>query len=161
MKALCKNLVAAAACAFVALPLAAQQPGPVVSRLEARKVVATADGGESFGSAGLARPGDVIEYVVTYRNTGREPVKNLVATLPIPPDTELVPGSARPATAKAGVDSNAFGDMPLKRSAQRNGVQVEEQVPLREYRYLRWVAAELAGEKSLTFAARVRVVDGK
>lgn len=161
MRAFCKNLGAVVICASVALPLAAQQPGPVVSHLEARKVVATADGRESFGSAGLARPGDVIEYVATYRNTGREPVKNLVATLPIPPDTELVPGSVRPATAKAGVDSNAFGDMPLKRSVQRDGLQVEEQIPLREYRYLRWVAGELAGEKSVTFAARVRVVDGK
>ncbi|MGZ5033767.1 MAG: hypothetical protein ACXWAC_11270 [Usitatibacter sp.] len=132
-----------------------------MSRLEARKVVATADGGETFGSAGLARPGDVIEYVVTYRNTGSEPVKNLVATLPIPPDTELVPGSARPATAQAGVDTKAFGDIPLKRSVQRDGVQVEEPIPVGEYRYLRWFAAELAGEKSLKFSARVKVVDGK
>jgi uncharacterized repeat protein (TIGR01451 family) len=145
---------------FFAAPLHAQQPnGPVEMRLEARKVVRAADGQESFTTATQAKPGDVIEYVATYRNVSRQAVSNLAATLPIPANTEFVSGSAKPAAAKASVDSRAFGDMPLTRKVQRNGREVEEPVPFREYRYLRWFPGELGGEKSMTFTARARVVE--
>jgi uncharacterized repeat protein (TIGR01451 family) len=143
---------------LAAAPLQAQQNGPVETRLEARKVVRAADGQEAFTAAADAKPGDVIEYVATYRNRGRAAVRNLQATLPIPADTELVAASANPPAAKASVDARTWGDMPLKRNVTRNGVQVEEQVPLREYRYLRWSPGELGGEQTLTFTARVRVI---
>jgi uncharacterized repeat protein (TIGR01451 family) len=156
MKSIVKVLAIAAMLAAPAVH--SQQNGPVETRLEARKVVRAADGQESFAAASEAKPGDVIEYVATYRNRGRAAVRNLQATLPIPPDTEFVPSSANPPAAKASVDSRTWGDMPLKRKVVRNGVQVEEQVPLREYRYLRWSAGELGGEQTLTFAARVRVI---
>src|SRR5215213_4465793 len=124
MKSMLRVLGAVAILA--AAPLHAQQNGPVETRLEARKVVRAADGQESFAPATDARPGDVIEYVATYRNRGRAAVRDLQATLPIPPDTELVPSSANPPAAKASVDSRAWGDIPLKRKVVRNGVQVEE-----------------------------------
>jgi uncharacterized repeat protein (TIGR01451 family) len=149
----------AAACACAALPLAAQQASPIESRLESRKVVVSADGKETLAPADKAGPGDVIEYAATYRNTGKQTVKNLVATLPIPDQTEFIPGSAKPATAKAGLDANTFAEMPLKRTVTRNGVSVEQPVPSREYRYLRWFPGELGGDKSVTFTARVRILD--
>jgi uncharacterized repeat protein (TIGR01451 family) len=139
--------------------LHAQQAGPIETRLEQRKVVRAADGQESFAPATAVKPGDVIEYAATYRNTTRSPVRNLEATLPIPSNTEFVPGSPAPASAKASVDARTWGDIPLKRKAVRGGVQVEEPVPAREYRYLRWFPGELGGEKSVTFTARVRVID--
>jgi len=142
-----------------AAPLYAQQNGPIETRLEARTVVRAADGKESFAPATAAKPGDVIEYAATYRNLSRQPVRNLEATLPIPSNTEFVPGSAKPAAAKASLDSRTWGDMPLKRKVLRDGREVEEQVPFREYRYLRWYPGELGGEKSMTFTARVRVVE--
>jgi uncharacterized repeat protein (TIGR01451 family) len=154
----CKGLGAVALCALV-FPSWAQQGGPVETRLEARKVMVAADGRETFAAAESARPGDVIEYVATYRNTGREPVRNLEATLPIPANTELVPGSARPAGARASVDARDFRDPPLMRTVQRDGRALEEAVPLREYRALRWYPGELAGEKAVSFVARVRIVD--
>jgi uncharacterized repeat protein (TIGR01451 family) len=141
------------------LPLQAQQPAPVESKLEQRKVVRAADGKESFAPAGAVKPGDEIEYVATYRNLSRSSVKNLEATLPIPANTEFVPGSQKPAAARASLDSRSWGDVPLKRKVQRDGREIEEQVPYREYRYLRWPAAELGGEKVLTYTARVRVLD--
>lgn len=161
MKAFVKHTVLAAVCLCAALPLAAQQQNPVETRLEARKVVPAADGKETFASADAARPGDVIEYAATYRNTSRQPVKNLVATLPIPDKTEYLPGSARPANAQAGLDSSAFAAIPLKRTVTRNGARVEEQVPFREYRYLRWFPGELGADQVVTFTARVRVVDDR
>jgi uncharacterized repeat protein (TIGR01451 family) len=137
--------------AFAALPLRADE-GPVETRLEARVVVRAADGRESFAPAESARPGDVIEYVATYRNGGDHAVKGLEATLPIPAHTELVPGSIRPATARASLDAASFAALPLKRG--------KELVPYRDYRYLRWQVAQLDPKKSVSFSARVRVVDG-
>lgn len=144
---------------LVAVPLHAQQSGPIESRLEQRTVVRAADGKESFAPATAVKPGDVIEYAVTYRNASRQSVRNLEATLPIPSNTEFVPGSAKPAAAKASLDSRSWADIPLKRKVLRDGREVEEQVPFREYRYLRWFPGELGGEKSMTFTARVRVVE--
>ena len=144
---------------LAAAPLQAQQSSPIETRLEARKVVRAADGSESFAPATAAKPGDVIEYVATYRNVTRQPVRNLEATLPIPGNTEFVPGSPKPAAAKASVDSRSWADMPLKRKAMRDGREIEEPVPVREYRYLRWYPGELAGDKTMTFTARVRVLE--
>src|SRR6185369_10694463 len=81
--------VAAFACIAAAFPALAQQNNnnPLVTRLEAHKVVRAADGTEKLAPAESARPGDVIEYVATYRNTGKQPIRNLEATLPIPHDT--------------------------------------------------------------------------
>lgn len=138
----------------------AQQAQPLQSRLEARKVL-VAEGRESLVDAASARPGDVIEYAATYRNAGKSAITGLQATLPIPPETEFIPGSARPAPAKASLDGRAFADIPLKRTVQRDGRPVEEAVPWREYRALRWTAGELGAEKSATFTARVRVTDDR
>jgi uncharacterized repeat protein (TIGR01451 family) len=145
----------------IALPLAAQTPAKnaVETRLDLHKVTRTADGRESVVDADSAKPGDTLEYVVTYRNTSGEAVRDLVATLPIPQATEYIAGSARPATAKASLDARAFDAMPLKRKVKRDGRDVEEAVPLRDYRYLRWPATELGANKSLTFVARVKVIE--
>ena len=150
--------------AMLALVLAAgiahaQQKGPLESTLEQRKVARGADGRESLVPATSVRPGDVIEYVATYRNTGRAPITGVEATVPIPANTEYMPGSAEPRDAKASVDGRTYSAMPLKRQVVRDGKTVEETVPAREYRYLRWSAPQLAGEKSVRFSARVRVLD--
>jgi uncharacterized repeat protein (TIGR01451 family) len=143
----------------MAAPPAQGQEGPLETRLEARKVTRAADGRETYAPADAARPGDVIEYAATYRNTGERAIRDLVATLPIPPHTEFVAGSARPAAAHASVDAARFEALPLKRRVSRDGRAVEEAVPLRDYRALRWQVASLAARQSVTFTARVRVVD--
>src|SRR5471032_570873 len=92
MRTIFNALSAAAMLVIAALPLHAQ-PSAIESTLEARKVVRGADGAESFASADVAKPGDVIEYVATYRNTSAETIRDLEATLPIPAHTELIAGS--------------------------------------------------------------------
>ncbi len=141
-----------------ALPLHAQTAA-VESTLEARRVVRGADGSESFASADVAKPGDVIEYVATYRNTTREAIHDLEATLPIPPHTELIPGSARPSAARASLDAREFASLPLKRKTLRDGREVDEAVPFREYRFLRWAPVQLGAQKSVTYVARVKVLE--
>lgn len=141
-------------------PVAAQQQGnPLVTQLEARKVVRGADGKETFGAADNAKPGDVIEYVATYRNTGKQPLRDLEATLPIPANTEFLPGTANPSNAKASLDAKTFAAMPLKRTTVKDGKPVEALVPARDYRALRWSTAELPAEKSARYTARVKVLE--
>ena len=91
--------------------------------------------------------------------TGKDAIRGLKATLPIPPQTEFIPGSARPAKAQASLDGLAFADVPLRRKATRDGQAVEEAVPWREYRALRWAAGDLGAGSSLTFTIRVRVIE--
>lgn len=141
--------------------LAPKAQGAVESRLEARKVVTAADGKETFAAANTAKPGDVIEYVATYRNTTKQPVRNLQATLPIPADMELLQGSQKPAAATASTDGTTFAPMPLRRKATKAGAQGDELVPLRDYRALRWSTPELAGEKVFSVSARARVSDDR
>jgi len=153
---------AAAALAACLAPAQAQRAGTdVETRLEARKIVAAADGKETYVAADQARPGDVIEYVATYRNTTRQPVRNLDGTLPIPQQTEFLPGSQNPAQANASLDGKTYSPMPLTRKVKRDGVTVDEAVPARDYRFLRWHADVLGAEKSVTFTARVRVIDDR
>ena len=153
---------ALAAFAMVASGAEAQKPGTdVETRLEARKVVAAGDGKETFAPAGQARPGDVIEYVATYRNTTRQPIRNLDGTLPIPQQTEFLPGSQKPAQANASLDGLTYAPIPLTRKVQRDGMTVDEAVPTRDYRFIRWHADVLGAEKSVAFTARVRVIDDR
>lgn len=161
-----KNLIAALmalAVGLAAAPAVVAQGtgGPLESRLEARKVIRAADGKESLAAADAAKPGDVIEYVATYRNGGAGAITGLQATMPIPPGTEFIPGTTRPATAAASLDGRAFSPIPLRRTVTRDGKQVAEPVPYREYRALRWNARELGGGKELAFTARVRVIDDR
>ena len=156
-----RDLMAAlVALSLFAAPAAFAQKagGPLQSRLVAHKVV-VAEGRERLVEATAAKPGDLIEYVATYRNAGEDAITGLQANLPIPSQTEFVPGTARPAQAKASLDGRTFADIPLKRTVERDGRRIEEQVPYREYRALRWIVGELGGGKSADFAARVKVMD--
>lgn len=135
--------------------------GGVESRLEVSKVVVK-EGKEALEPAGTARPGDILHYVATYSNKGRAGVTNLEATLPIPPSTELLIDSIRPAGAKASTGGSTFSDVPLKRKVrQANGAEFEQVVPAREYRSLRWYPGALAAGASVSFSARVKVVDDR
>lgn len=158
-----KRHLRAALATFIVAGLAhAQAPaGPLEVRLVASKVVAEA-GRERLVDAADARPGDLIEYAATYRNTGRTPLREVQATLPIPRETALVPGSIRPAGARASLDGTAFDEYPIKRRVRRpSGEEILEAVPPAEYRALRWRLSELAPGASATVHARVRVVDDR
>ena len=66
----------------------AKATGPLASELQARKVVKAADGREELASADAAKPGDVLEYTATFRNTGKTTLTRVEATLPIPDNVE-------------------------------------------------------------------------
>lgn len=125
-----------------------------------RAKVVVENGREVMQSAAIAKPDDVLEEVATYTNTSKSALKSVEATLPIPPNTELVMASVKPANAKASIDGKSFSKLPLTRKVrQPNGVEVEQPVPLSEYRYLRWYPGELQPGKPLSFSARFRVAN--
>lgn len=69
----------------------------LMGNLEAFRVVVNEEGVEDFLSADNARPDDVIEYRLTYTNTGDDPLQNVHITDPIPVGTVLVyPSATKP-----------------------------------------------------------------
>ncbi len=132
---------------------------PLNIRLERSKVVVVA-GKESLQNASTAKPGDVLQDLATYTNKSSQVLRGVEATLPVPPNTELMMNSVTPATARASVDGINFFVMPLKRKVkQANGVEVEQAVALSEYRYLRWYPGELGAQQSIVFSARFSVAE--
>lgn len=132
---------------------------PLQIKLVRSKVV-NVGGREVKESAAVAKPGDMLEEVATYTNTSKAALKGLEATLPVPLNTELVLASVKPANAKASIDGKTFANVPLvQKVRQSNGVEVEQPVPLGQYRYLRWYPGELAADRSMTFVARFKLSD--
>ena len=138
-------------------------PGTAADPLQIRLVrskVVLENGKEVMQSAAEAKPGDILEEVATYTNTAKAVLKSVEATLPIPLNTELVMASVRPANAKASIDGKRFSPMPITRKVrQPNGVEVEQTVPLGEYRYLRWYPGDLSSGKPMSFSARFKVAN--
>jgi uncharacterized repeat protein (TIGR01451 family) len=77
----------------VSLAAAAKDDG-LTGSIEAFRVIVTEDGKEDFLPADKAKPKDVIEYRLTYRNDGSDPVRSIFITDPIPSGTEYIESSA-------------------------------------------------------------------
>lgn len=131
---------------------------PLQGVLEQYRVVRLADGKESRVPAENIKPGETLEYLVRYTNKGEVPVSQFVVTLPIPQGLELMSLSDQPRAALASTDGVVFNAQPLKRRVrQADGRDVIEDVPLADYRALRWQIGQLDAGKSVQFAARAKV----
>jgi uncharacterized repeat protein (TIGR01451 family) len=125
--------------------------------LAAHKIVKT-DRTEQSVPGDKAKPGDVIEYVATYRNIDNKPATNVTATLPIPRGMEYIPNTASPERVMASTDDEHYAVVPLKRMAKdANGKPVEELVPYSEYRSLRWQLGAMPGGTTRDVKARMKV----
>ena len=107
------NIAAALFIALCATGASAQKAptDPLQIKLVRTKVVQD-KGREVMDSAAVAKPGEILEDVATYTNTSKGSLKNLVATLPVPANTEIVLASVKPANAKASTDGKTFSAMP-------------------------------------------------
>jgi uncharacterized repeat protein (TIGR01451 family) len=153
----------AAAVARPALAAAASTPtakpatGSVAVELTANRVTKQ-QGKEVLVAAAEAKPGELIEYRALYRNDGASEAKGLLATLPIPRGTQYVAGSALPRGVQASLDGRTFAAVPLKRTVKTpDGRTVVQEVPVSEYRALRWSLGALPSRNQRTVSARVRV----
>ena len=125
--------------------------------LAAHKIV-KANGTEQSISADKAKPGDVIEYVATYKNTDTKPATNVTATLPIPRGMEYIPTTASPEHVMASTDDEHYSLVPLKRTVKdANGKAVEQLVPYSEYRSLRWQLGVMPGGATRDVKARMKI----
>ena len=136
--------------------VAAEQP--LRAELTVRKVIVQADGKEKLVATDVAKPGDLLEYQVTYRNVGEKPAKNIAGTLPAPHNVAYIKDSVSPANAVASIDGARFSAMPLMRKVpDATGQYRLEEVPESEYRYLRWNLGDLQPGQSKTISARMRI----
>ena len=130
----------------------------VTAELAAFQVLTTPDGKEKLQPTKRVKPGDVVEYKVAYRNTGKTVAKQLVATLPVPEGMAYIPEGTHPAIASASLDGKQFAPVPLMRWVRlSDGSLVQRRVPYEEYRSLRWELANLDAGAQTAVRARVRV----
>jgi uncharacterized repeat protein (TIGR01451 family) len=128
--------------------------------LTAHKIVKT-NGTEQSVPGDKANPGDVIEYVATYKNSDTKPATNVTATLPIPRGMEYIPNTASPERVMASTDDEHYATVPLKRMVtDANGKAQEELVPYSEYRSLRWQLGAMPGGATRDVKARMKVRTG-
>lgn len=136
---------------------AAAEPLQIVLK---RNKIVVVDGKEVLQNADTAKPGDILEEVATYTNASKSILRQFEPTLPVPTNTELQIASVKPSNAKASIDGKNFAVLPLKRKLrQPNGVEIEQNIPLSEYRFLRWPSGDLAAEKSVVVSARFKVAN--
>lgn len=137
--------------------VASSADNTVTVALHAFKVVATNNGTRLVATT-QAMPGDTIEYQVTYSNTGTRPARDVLAMLPVPQGgVSYVADSALPVAVQASVDGTTFAPMPLTRTVTRNGKPLVENIPVSEYRFLRWKLGEIPPGASATVSSRMRL----
>mgnify|MGYP006285983547 CR=1 FL=1 len=159
MKFLLKSLALLIALSLLYVtPPAGAADGGVTSTLKSSRIVRAGDGTEKHLPAERASAGDVVEYLLVYKNTSRGPIKNLLATLPVPSGMTLVEKSANPPTATFSADGKAYSEAPVHRKVtDAAGHPRREMVPQAEIRFLRWMVTKLGPGESCTLTARVRV----
>ena len=157
MKSLLKIVAIGAFAWFSMLALADGEAANEVEAKLSASIVRMVGNKEVLELADKAKPGDVIEYSVVYRNPSK-PVKGVLATLPVPQGMEYIAGSAAPKTATASLDGNTFAAIPLKRQVKlADGKTVEQLVPYSDYRFLQWKLGDMANKASFKVSARMRV----
>lgn len=130
---------------------------PLEIKLTRQKVVIV-DGKQALQDATTAKPGDELEDVATYTNKSAQVLLIPDATLPVPPNTELILNSIKPSTAFASTDGINYFALPLKtKTMQANGVTMEKAVEPSAYRFLRWYPGKLPAAQSVVFSARFKV----
>jgi uncharacterized repeat protein (TIGR01451 family) len=140
------------------LPLLAHAQAGLDVSLTARRVAVDARGKETFTPATEAKPGQLLEYRAAYKNASTAAVREVQATLPIPQGTEYVVSTARPTQPLASLDGRTYAALPLTRKVKlTNGQVVVKEIPVSEYRYLRWSLGAIAAGRTETVSARVRV----
>lgn len=113
---------------------------------------------EVLEPADRIKPGEVIEYQVSYRNTTNHLVRQLNATLPVPAETEYIPNTASPQGVQASLDGVSYQAVPLYRMVKLpNGQTEKREVPVAEYRSLRWSLGDLPANQKMTVSARMRL----
>ncbi|MCB1619132.1 MAG: DUF11 domain-containing protein [Thiothrix sp.] len=120
---------------------------PLQNTLQAYLVSADQQGREILQPTREVEPGQLIEYQLTYANTGNSALRDVVVTGPIPAATAYMPQSARTqakAQLQVSIDNGrTFESEPVRRMiTDKNGRKVEVIIPPSEYSHVRWIMKE-------------------
>ncbi|WP_227671371.1 hypothetical protein [Psychrobacter sp. 72-O-c] len=121
----------------------AQAADALKMELTANKVVKDAEGKVTYLPVRTAPAGTVIQYKAIYTSTVNQSINDLAVTLPIPANMTFT-GEVSPSSAQASIDGKNYADMPLIRKVSGKVVNV----PLSEYRSVRWNIKLLPAKKS-------------
>ena len=119
--------------------------------LKAKQIV-TENGKQVLKTVNRANSGDIIQYQAIYRNNIQKPMTDLALTLPVPANMVYV-SSSSPAPTQASLDGKKFENLPIMRKV--NGKMVE--VPVSQYRALRWIVKTLPAQQSTTVSLNAKV----
>ena len=119
--------------------------------LQAKQIV-TENGKQVLKTVNRANSGDIIQYQAIYRNNIQKPMTDLALTLPVPANMVYV-GSSSPAPTQASLDGKKFENLPIMRKV--NGKMVE--VPVSQYRAVRWIVKTLPAQQSTTVSINTKV----
>jgi uncharacterized repeat protein (TIGR01451 family) len=146
--------VSAVALPAVALHAAATAPGPlqVVSKILVEQRVRAADGSVSvrMTPARKAVPGDHVQFVLSYRNTGTQPIANVVLDNPVPHEIAYRgPAGGSPAP-EVSADGKTYAPLADLRVTSLGGVRAATPA---DVTHVRWrlaapVAAGAQGQVS-------------
>ncbi|MBF0452429.1 MAG: DUF11 domain-containing protein, partial [Candidatus Magnetomorum sp.] len=119
--------------------------GPLESKMSAYLVTTDQNGKETLKQTDSAAPGEVIEYVLTYHNTGKTTLSALAVNGPIPSNTCFVQGSNETKTPHqftVSIDHGKTWDgEPVKRKRKnKDGKEVLVVIPPSEYTNVQWEA---------------------
>ena len=137
--------------------------GPLQGTIEARKVVRKDTGREVFIPASEASPNDVIEYRLTYANSGEAAIRNVSVTDPIPSGTEYLSHTAtRPekgAVAFSIDGGDAYHAWPVRYQVTLDdGSQEWRDATPDMITHIRWTfSGEFEPEMEITLTYRAKV----
>jgi uncharacterized repeat protein (TIGR01451 family) len=157
----------AAALAALVLCFAAPawaKPRIEISISQAREVVEVKDGARTVTvvPTQTASPGDVIQYTLTYRNTGDELARDAAIDDAIPKGTTFVAGSATGEGAQIvfsidGGKSFAPAERLYVEVRLPSGELEKRPAPPGEYTHVRWIIKQVAPGATGSVTFRVRV----
>lgn len=136
---------------------------PLQSTMQAYLITVSADGKEAAQATNEVEPGQIVEYRMEYKNTGKTPLKGIAVTGPVPNSTQYMGDTA---STKADADFTVsidggknFESEPVKRLVvDARGKKVEKVIPPSEYTHVRWMLKQpLSTGDAQTFTYRTLV----
>ena len=137
--------------------------GPLKGTMVSRKVAYDEkEKKEIYLPADQALPGDVLEYIVTYVNSSKDPLKQVAIDCPLPEKTEYLEGTAsctQDGTPLFSIDGGkTFRLPPVRYKVTLPDGNVEERVaPPDMYTHMRWTLDFKPGERiEIRYRVKIR-----
>lgn len=150
--------------ALLLLPAYAMAAPEVKIEITAEKVVMVEKDGKKVEAREPALevyPGDILAYILTYKNLGNEAAHDVALRDPIPESTTYVAGSVFGPGTIVGFsidDGKTFkGASLLSYEINVNGKAIKKKASPEQYTHIQWIVKEVAPGKSGMAGFRVRV----